>query len=233
MRSFTLSLVAFAALSAAAIAQPAVDVQPASIDLGRVGPRTVDTAITITNRGDKPLSIAGVAASCGCTVAKVAERELAPGASTRVPVTVDARQKSASFRTQLTVQTNDTAKPSVTVPIGGYVVRAVSAPSVLGPIEGASVGKPHTLSLKVSNSSGADLTLSAPRLLEADGITATVDVESVTLAAGESKEIAVTVTPQRLGVGMGMLTFSTSDAVQSEFAVNVIANVPPASAASK
>jgi hypothetical protein len=232
MRSLPLSIAAFATFSAVALAQPAVEVTPSTVELGSVGPMKVESSITITNRGTDTLYIAGVAASCGCTVAKVENRSLAPGASTKVPVTVDTRRKYGSVSTQLTVATNDRDRPSLIIPVRGTVVRSVTAPDFVGPLSGTTLGTPHELTVNVTNTSKEWLKVHSPTFTELDGLSAEVTTGEFAIPAGESFDIKVRVTPTRVGAGSGTLTLATSDPVQKSFSVGIYTNVPATTAIS-
>jgi hypothetical protein len=67
-----------------------IELSAAQFDFGTV-PNTgpVSHTFQVTNAGQGPLEITGLATSCGCTSATIASRHLAPGASTELAVTYD------------------------------------------------------------------------------------------------------------------------------------------------
>ena len=64
-------------------------------DFGLVprGP-TLTHYFLVTNKGDKPVHIAGVRVSCGCTVATAMQQSVAPGESTAIQAQMDTRRFS-------------------------------------------------------------------------------------------------------------------------------------------
>ena len=217
-----IGLLAFAAASIAT-AQPSISVTPATIEFGRIGPTRADTTVVIANRGAQPLVIERLVTSCGCTTAPFERRELAPGESVSVAVSVDARHKNNDVRTSVTILSNDSASPRLAVPLHATVVRAVSMPEMLGPVDGP-VGKPQQIELQIRNVSGEPLHLSAPRVT-GDGLEATIGLNEITIPAGEERSIPVTITAKKSGTTSGTLTISTDNAFQPELAVGIYSNV--------
>jgi len=85
-----LVLVAAAGYAALPQAPGRIELSATRFDFGTV-PNTgpVSHTFQVSNTGQGPLEITGVATSCGCTSAAVANGHLAPGASTDLTVTYD------------------------------------------------------------------------------------------------------------------------------------------------
>ncbi|MDR6302229.1 DUF1573 domain-containing protein [Mesonia maritima] len=86
-----------------------------NIEYGSDGVRT----FTFTNTGDKPLIIKDVKSTCGCTVPKKPEGEIAPGKTGEIQVKYDTK-RPGPIRKTVTVYSNaDT--PTVPLKIKGYI----------------------------------------------------------------------------------------------------------------
>jgi hypothetical protein len=230
MRSLTTFLGFFLAVSAVALAQPAVKVTPTALDFGSVGPRRVDTSITISNVGTDTLHVIGVAASCGCTAAKIDQRAIAPGASVRVPVTVDGRHKTGAVHTQLTVASDDPALPALSIQVRGVIMRPLDAPEFVAPTADIVVGSSQEVLVQVKNTSPSPVRIDRPVLSDIDGLEAVVSTRSLDIPAGETRAVRVTLTPKRPGPASGMLSFATTDALQSTLDVGLYTNASAAKA---
>jgi uncharacterized cupredoxin-like copper-binding protein len=95
---------------------PKVSVQQLTHDFGdvNVGDIVKHTYI-ITNNGGDLLKILDVRASCGCTAAKPEKNELKPGESTDLVVTFNSKGRKGPQNKTVTVVTNDTETPNLTL----------------------------------------------------------------------------------------------------------------------
>ncbi len=83
---------------------PALVIQPDHLDMGEVEEGTVAKAtLIVRNVGRFPIHLARVEASCGCTTAEPATRDLRPGEFTALRVRVDTSGKRGRVRKRLTV----------------------------------------------------------------------------------------------------------------------------------
>jgi hypothetical protein len=74
----------------------------------------------IRNEGDAPLQIQDVRAACGCTVASY-DKEIAPGQTGKVRVSVDTTTFSGAIAKGVTVITNDVTTPQIELTIRAQV----------------------------------------------------------------------------------------------------------------
>src|SRR5208337_4731738 len=65
--------------------------------------------------------------SCGCTVSKITDSELAPGQSTTVVVSWQAKKHLGAFKQSVTIVTSDPKMPEITFTIKGEYTRPVYA----------------------------------------------------------------------------------------------------------
>lgn len=224
MRSFIIPFAIALASFAHVAAQPAVSVSPASVEFGRIGPVRVDTTITIANRGTAQLTIVKAVPSCGCTAGKLERTEIAPGESTTLSLTVDARHKNGDVRTSMTIVSNDPSSPHVVVPLHSIVVRDVEMPEFLGPVPDAKVGIAQTMALAVKNLSATPLHLHSPRVVAADGVEVSLGKIDVVVEPGESWTAPIGVTPTKAGAGSATVELATSSSVQPSVSVGLYTN---------
>ncbi len=77
-----------------------------------------------TNQGDGPLSLTAGGTSCRCTMSKLDKSEIAPGKSTKVALTWKPIDRPGPYQQSAKILTNDPAKPSITLTVGGRVTAA-------------------------------------------------------------------------------------------------------------
>ncbi len=89
------------------------------------GPVTIGDALThsfvIKNAGSKPLVITDIVESCCCTLARLVERQIAPGASTSLEVRYRPNGITGPDRQTLTLRTNDPESSEVTISVAANV----------------------------------------------------------------------------------------------------------------
>ena len=112
---FAIALIGLLVLSQALVAQgkPSAFVESNVIDLG-AAPRgdVLEGSFEIENRGDAPLVIREVRASCACTVVDF-ESEIAPGESGEVTFKLDTTTLVGASVKRVNVYTNDAEKPRI------------------------------------------------------------------------------------------------------------------------
>ena len=122
----TLCLLLLGALPALAAAPQAVVEKPI-VDVGKVKKGDpIRHTFVIRNAGDAPLEISEVKPSCGCTVADF-DRQIAPGASGEVSVVVETDAFGGGIAKAVTVFTNDTENPKLSLVVKANVREPVVA----------------------------------------------------------------------------------------------------------
>lgn len=100
-----IAVVLFAGL--AMNAQPKFKFKTETIDYGKVAKGSDGVRVfEFTNVGDKPLVVTDVKSSCGCTIPKKPEGEIAPGAVGKIEVKYDTDNKVGPIRKTITVYSN-------------------------------------------------------------------------------------------------------------------------------
>ncbi len=101
-----------------AFSQPKiVVVQGTTFDYGKVEEgASVTRTLTLKNIGTDSLLISNVSTSCGCTVAKLSEKDLAPGDSSALTIAFYTKDVvGTSVRRQVFVRSNDSTQSTVTI----------------------------------------------------------------------------------------------------------------------
>jgi len=94
---------------------------------------------TITNTGNKPLILANVKSSCGCTVPKWSKEPIMPGESTEIDVKY-ATNRIGPINKSITITSNATNSPTKVIRIKGKVIKPET--STTTPVKQTSAGAP-------------------------------------------------------------------------------------------
>jgi hypothetical protein len=106
----------------AADVRPRLGLEESVFDFGTVERGVpVELVFRLPNRGTADLRLDHVKSSCGCTVAVVSERDVAPGAAGRVAVTLDTAALAGRTTKTVSVYTNDPDAPVIALSVTGQV----------------------------------------------------------------------------------------------------------------
>ncbi|MCH5168616.1 MAG: DUF1573 domain-containing protein [Prevotellaceae bacterium] len=200
-------LVLFATATLAALAQPLFVPDTDIKKMGEVEfqiPRTL--SIGFTNKGDKPLIIQEVKASCGCIDILYPKAPVAAGARGEITLTFDAKLLGTFYK-EIEVLTNASEEPKY-IGIHGVVVTEVKDysdefPFDLGNVrmetntiefEDVSLGDQPTAELRVLNT---DHTAYRPELMHLPAYL-TAEYEPKDIPAGKSGKIRLTLDSEKL-----------------------------------
>lgn len=75
----------------------------------------------VTNVGTAPLQLQEISSTCQCTVASLPKKELAPGESVKIRVSVSLHGSSGDFHETVTFFTNDPRKPEIQLQVFGII----------------------------------------------------------------------------------------------------------------
>jgi len=190
-------------------AQPKVEVKPDTFDFGTVEEGAKPMAVfTIKNVGNADLIIYDAKPSCGCTVAKLSSKNLAPGQEATLEAVYNSHNASGAVSKSVSINTNDNAVPVVVVRITGNV-KAVPGPEASLSVYNLSnlqlpVGGSDKRSISLSNTGELELTIS--EVSATPGLTATLDQYAIEpgkttkvtlkLKPGETRVMDVTIAPK-------------------------------------
>ena len=124
MKKFILTLSLCVALSALAIAAPAIYVVQPVYDFGSVFEGIAIThTYVLKNTGDEVLEISGIRASCGCTTTELATNSIKPGESVDLDILINTTGFSGTISKMITVYSNDPGMPMVSLRVTGQVLK--------------------------------------------------------------------------------------------------------------
>lgn len=113
--------------------RPSIEASPPAIDFGEVkaGERP-RVSFSIRNSGSAELVIYDVKPSCGCTLAKMSSRRLAPGEEAALVVEYNSWNSSGRVSKFVEVRSNDPKRPLLYLDITGLVKDVPGLPGVPG-----------------------------------------------------------------------------------------------------
>lgn len=95
---------------------PRLFVEKETVDLGTVKEgETAETVFVLENKGDADLVIERIRTSCGCTTAKLTDKEktIAPGGKQPLTTKFNSKGRSGKQRTTVTIHSNDPQRPTL------------------------------------------------------------------------------------------------------------------------
>jgi hypothetical protein len=104
------------------VAGPVIRIEPSQVDFGTLAQGELATAdFTIHNDGTELLQILKTDSDCGCTLARIPDSLLAPGAATSMSIMLQTRSFSGSILKHVTVFSNDPAAPRARITLAAHV----------------------------------------------------------------------------------------------------------------
>jgi hypothetical protein len=104
-------------------AAPKLELDRTIIDFGEIyDDAPVDGIVTLRNTGDARLIIDKVNTTCGCTVGRLAKRNLAPNETTTATLTYTPEGKKGDEKKTVTFVSNDPDDPAQKVTVKAYVI---------------------------------------------------------------------------------------------------------------
>lgn len=92
----------------------------------------IEHSFVIKNVGRSRLTVTQVRASCGCTTAEIADKEIEPGGSRELKVVLDLRDRRGSQNSVVTVKSNDPEHDELKLSlVGSAVSRVTISPPLL------------------------------------------------------------------------------------------------------
>lgn len=89
-----------------------LSVEPDGFDFGTVRQgRTLNKEFALRNDGSADLEIEEIATDCGCAVAELTRKRLAPGESVALRVTLETRDEHGPIERHVLIRSNDASQP--------------------------------------------------------------------------------------------------------------------------
>jgi hypothetical protein len=105
---------------------PKITFEKTTHDFGQIAPASkMSCEFKFSNTGDSLLKIGNIDSTCGCTVARLSKKEYAPGESGAIKVTFSAGTHPGATTKRLYANSNDPARPRVTLTIKARIVSKV------------------------------------------------------------------------------------------------------------
>lgn len=84
--------------------------------------QVVNETFLLRNEGDEPLVIESSKTTCGCTIARIDEKTVAPGSEVAIDVALDLNGKKGKQNASVILTTNDPARKTVTLTLQGSAI---------------------------------------------------------------------------------------------------------------
>lgn len=151
-------------LSLSLFAGPKIKFESTEIDFGEIDAgKVVDVEFKFENTGDDVLIIKNISTSCGCTAAKMEQKEYKPGAKGVLPVKFYSKGYHGKVVKSITVSTNDKENIYTRLKISGKINLKDFAALELNNdkinFKDVAVGKEYTETIKLKNTGSIDLRL--------------------------------------------------------------------------
>lgn len=212
---------------------PAISASPASVNVGqvKVGSASAPKTVAIGNKGKGDLVIGSTTLS-GTNAAEFAVTgdctTVAPGGSCALAVTLTASSPGKKSAV-LTIASNDTKKPTLTVKLSGQAmppaVKASPASLKMGSVKVGTSSAPKVLT--ITNRGKSDLVIGSITLSGTNAAEFAVTGECGTIAPGGSCTVTVALTAASAGKKSAVVTIATNDPKKPALAVKVAGEAKP------
>jgi hypothetical protein len=186
--------VALLACTSVALAAPHAVVEHPVFDFGTVAQgKKVDHVFILKNNGDSMLTIGQVSTSCGCTVADVSSRSVAPGKSSEIHVTFNSMNFHDNVSKNVTVHTNDPGRTIYTLILKGAVIEEIEVSPRQLNLGTIKTGNRKEAALTIENRGKQSVALTSVKSTTPQ---VTVRLQSTTVKPGEKTEVSISVAPR-------------------------------------
>jgi hypothetical protein len=198
MKSLRFALTVTAVLlacSSVALAAPHAVVAPSVFDFGTIAQgKKVDHIFVLKNNGDSLLTIGQVSTSCGCTVADVSSRSVAPGKSSEIHATFNSKNFFGNISKNVMVQTNDPGRPVYTMTLKGTVIEEIEVSPRQMNLGNIKIGGRKEAELKIENRGKQPLVITS---LKSTTPRVTVKLKKTTIKPGGKTGLSIAVSPRK------------------------------------
>jgi hypothetical protein len=179
--------------------QPKIKIINPDIDFGEVkySKETVETRIEVTNVGTDTLRITAIKPSCGCTVAEMINRNIAPGDTSYIIATLSLNNYSGKVSKHITVNSNDTSTINSKINLNVFVIRPFEIVPKYITFDKVIVGKTSTTEVLLKNNSNKDAVVKSVSFSK-EGIICNLKADDV-LKKGESFKLVSTAIATQTG----------------------------------
>jgi hypothetical protein len=206
--------------------QPKIQFEAILHDFGRVANgAVVKHDYIFTNTGTAPLTIQHVQVSCGCTATADWSREVAPGATGKIPIQFNSANFGGTVFKTVTVSCNDPAQPNVTLQFKANIWKALEISPAFAVVNAiADSSMPAGTAVRIVSNLEEPLLIKA---VESNSKLFLADV--VTNTPGKEYSLNIKLNPPlAAGNVQGQITLRTSATNHAAINIPVLAVVQPA-----
>jgi hypothetical protein len=208
-RFLSLATCAFFAVAVSAFAQPKLEIIGGTThDWGTVSIKKspLKADIVLKNTGSEKLTLNDPKPSCGCTTAPLEKKELSPGESTTMHVTLNVSHEGPVTKS-VTITSNDPKNPNVPLYLKANVFSALTVSPTYLAFNELQVGKKATSKVVIKNTSDKSITLSDFSATNGLKLRAS---KPIVLKAGTETEIEAEITPEKAGYFNSTVSIKTN-----------------------
>ena len=188
------------------------------------GSEDLTHSYVIRNEGDQVLKIERVKPSCGCTLAGQYDKEIAPGAEGKVPISLKTSKLHNKFTKYITVDCNDPVTPSLRLKITGTIKQYVEADPARITFSHITEDSTHTGRTRITANTDEKLELS----FESEQQIGPFHAELAEIEPGKVFELVVQANPPyQYELNQANFVLKTSVSKQETVEVVVTAYLPP------
>ncbi|MES2764592.1 MAG: DUF1573 domain-containing protein [Bacteroidota bacterium] len=163
MKRFLALAFAATCMFTTAYAQPKIQIEGGdTYDWGKVKPAQspLKTTLKVKNAGNQELKISDVKVGCGCTTTGIAKKELAPGETTTLDISLNIGTNTGGLTKTVTIMSNDPAASTKMILLKAEIVRAIQfSPSQYFAFNDMKIGRESVSTVKIKNTTAQDIIL--------------------------------------------------------------------------
>lgn len=205
--------------------QPRVSVvEGTRIDLGRIDEGiTIIKNVTVKNTGSDTLVISNVSTSCGCTVAQLLTKRIAPRDSTTLQINFYTKDiVGPSVRKQVFIRSNDSINPTVTITMVAAIRKLVEAEPGYLNFSRVKLDTTLTRIVVLRNNGDSTVTLTAVTVPDSQ-LTAHLSVKI--LPSHGTTTLTVSLAPKKRGKLLGEIEITTNSGRQPKITISYVGMV--------
>lgn len=200
---------------------PNISVTSPSFNFGsRENTETVEHVFIIENTGDLSLEIVRTRTSCGCTVANISSKTIAPGQSAELTARLNLKNRHGMQRKHITVESNDPDTPSLQLTLMGQALKTLSITPEQVLFNSLNPQDMGERSVEIRSE------VATFQIENIQSSLSQISTELEVLEPGKAYKLYIrTVPPLEAGRFQGVVTFTTDKPSSSQYSIRIIGNV--------
>ncbi len=202
----------------AQVKAPSIVIDNPAKDVGKVlQGETIKHVFSFSNKGSSVLEILSVEPSCGCQAASLANKQIQPGQSGQIEVSVDTAGLTGWIDKSVNIVTNDPRQPSVSLYVRADVQPEVSISSPSVYFENVPKGEEVTRELIITVATERSI-----KILSAESTDSSVTVKLQSVPDSEGKQVKLTATQRgdgKIGYRLEKIIIKTTSYLTPELSI--------------